>query len=198
MPIKIVKSEFVYSVPSVAQMRDFDDEVAVIGRSNSGKSSLINAIGHKRDLARTSKTPGRTRHAVVYSIEISRRKNGHLTLVDLPGFGFASMSKTEAAACEELIFSYLTTRQKLRLIILLIDIRRKLDERERQIIAIAKDRLIPLLLVLTKSDKIALAKRKPAITAMMRDVDLPREDIMLHSTSDVTTTAAVQERIFEY
>ncbi|HXW60661.1 MAG TPA: GTPase, partial [Myxococcota bacterium] len=70
--IKVLKSQFVYSVPSLSLMRPLEPEVAMVGRSNVGKSSLINAICHKKDLARTSKLPGRTRHAVVYELLLAK------------------------------------------------------------------------------------------------------------------------------
>src|SRR6201999_2680674 len=95
---KAIESEFIYSAPKLSLMRDLGPEVAFIGRSNAGKSSLINAICDK-DLARTSKTPGRTRHAVAYRLAMHDDEEKSLTLIDLPGFGFALMSKTEAAEC---------------------------------------------------------------------------------------------------
>jgi GTP-binding protein len=161
--IKVINPQFIYSVPRLALMRKLNPEIAFIGRSNAGKSSLLNSLCQKKDLARTSKTPGRTRHAVVYGASFLDHEQKDLTLVDLPGFGFASMSKTEASECEKLIFSYLQNREELKKIILILDIRRDLDERELKIIEIAHKRDIELVLVLTKADKVPLAKRKPIL-----------------------------------
>lgn len=190
--IKVLSSEFIYSVPRLALMRNLCSEIAFIGRSNAGKSSLLNAICGKKDLARTSKTPGRTRHAVVYGASFfDGETKKDLTLVDLPGFGFASMGKAEAQDCETLIFSYLEKRKVLRKVILILDIRRELDEREHQIIEIARKRELDLLLVLTKSDKVALAKRKPILN---RFKDL---DVFLHSTEDEKLTEKLRENLFK-
>jgi GTP-binding protein len=196
--IKVIKSEFIYSVPKLSLMRHLNDELAFVGRSNAGKSSLINAISNKRDLARTSKTPGRTRHAVVYKLVFALdAQEKSITLVDLPGFGFAAMSKEEAKACEALIFSYLKSRPHLRMIILLLDIRRLVDEREQTIVNIAKERGIDLLLVLTKCDKVAGAGRKPIITKMADDLKMNKESIWLHSTHQEKFKHALQKIIYE-
>lgn len=198
LAIKILKSEFVYSVPTLTQMHRHQNEVAFVGRSNAGKSSLINAICAKKDLARTSKTPGRTRHAVVYDVLFaSSLQEKAMTLVDLPGFGFASMSKAEAEACENLIFSYIKKRQQIVMLVLLLDIRREVDERELQIINLAKDRNIDFLLVLTKCDKVALAKRKPIVTKLAKELSLSSSRIFLHSNTDEKYAHALQKVIFE-
>lgn len=197
--IKVLNSRFIYSVPKLSQMRPAKGEVAFIGRSNVGKSSLINAVCHKKDLARTSKMPGRTRHAVVYDLLLSNdEEEKDISLVDLPGFGFASMSKTEALECETLIFSYVEKRVPLSQIFLLLDIRREADEREKHIIELARARNIRLVLVLTKCDKIALSQRKPAIKKMAKALGLAPESLVLHSTFDEEFAKGLQTMIFEH
>jgi GTP-binding protein len=177
-------------------MRDLSPEVAFIGRSNAGKSTLINAVCQKKGLARTSKTPGRTRHAVVYEVLLKDDDEKSANFVDLPGFGFALMSKTEAQACEDLIFSYLEKRRKLKLVVLLLDIRRSLDEREQEIVAIAHKRQLSLLLILTKCDKIPLAKRKPVINKIADTLMLNKKSILLHSTDDPAYAEELRQKIF--
>ncbi len=176
-------------------MRDLGPETAFIGRSNAGKSSLINALCDK-DLARTSKTPGRTRHAVAYGLTLGVDEEKKLTFIDLPGFGFALMSKKDAQECEALIFAYLEKRKQLELIVLLLDIRRDPDEREHRIVAMAQARGIDVLLVLTKSDKVAMAKRSPIKKNVARELNLPNEMVQLHSTHDEKTTRALKKAIF--
>lgn len=179
-------------------MRDLSDEVALVGRSNVGKSSLINSLCHKKDLARTSKTPGRTRHAVVYELILSHKEQKKLiTLVDLPGFGFASMSKTEAFDCEQLIYSYIATRTKLSQLFLLLDIRRDPDEREREIIRLAQTNNINLYFVLTKCDKIPVSARKPAIRKLVQELKFNPDNILLHTTFDEVYKIKLQEKMFE-
>lgn len=197
MDIKVLKSEFVYSVPTMNLMRDMGAEICFIGRSNVGKSSLINALCQKRDLARTSKLPGRTRHAVFYEVclaDESSKKTCILT--DLPGFGYASMSKTEAQECEQLIFSYIRQRQELKLLVLLLDMRRQPDEREKIIISIAKDRLLPIMIVLTKSDKIVMSKQKMVQASLAEDFGLSRDMLTTHSTHDHASTLALRQKLF--
>lgn len=178
-------------------MKDLSGEVAFIGRSNVGKSSLINALCHKKDLARTSKTPGRTRHAVVYELVLAQEEiQKKVTLVDLPGFGFASMSKSEALECEQLIFSYIAERENLRQLFLLLDIRREPDEREKHIVALAQAHQIDLRFVLTKCDKLPNSARKPAVKKIIKELGLSAESVLLHSTYNEEFKRALQDIIF--
>lgn len=195
--VKVLNSQFLYSVPKLPMMRDLNPEICFVGRSNVGKSSLINSVCHKKDLARTSKLPGRTRHAVVYDLVMTddvSKKN--ITLVDLPGFGFASMSKIEAEECEALIFSYLTGRTMLRSIYLLLDIRREPDDREKQIVQIAHKRGIDLFFILTKCDKIAASARKPVMKKLIESLKLDPALVFLHSTYDEKFKHELQKAIF--
>jgi GTP-binding protein len=196
--LKVLKSEFVYSVPELKQMIDLSFEIAFVGRSNSGKSSLINAICHKKDLARTSKTPGRTRHAVVYKVVLERdQQKKNFTLVDLPGFGYATMSKGDALACEKLIYSYVAQRKTLKILFLLMDIRRMPDEREWHIVELARLNNIHLYFILTKCDKISTSARKPALKKIAHDMGLSEKSMLLHSTFSEETKITIQEVIFK-
>lgn len=182
MTIKVLEPQFLYSVPDVKLMKNLGDEVVVIGRSNSGKSSLINAFCQKKDLAKTSKTPGRTRHAVVYKFELFDEPNQKtIHLVDLPGYGYAKMSKTEAQACEKLIKTYLQRRVPLKLVFLLLDIRREPEEREIAFLKTIKERGIEVALILTKCDKISLSQRKPVLKNVAERLNLAPQEIFLHS-----------------
>jgi GTP-binding protein len=198
MTIKVLAPQFVYSSPKVQLMQDFGLEMTVIGRSNSGKSSLINALTQKKDLAKTSKTPGRTRHAVVYRFQLRKvEQEKTVTLVDLPGFGYANMSKTEAAACEKLIFDYLEERPQLKLICLLLDIRRKPDARERYIVQNAVSRGIKLIFVMTKCDKLSLSQRKPMQGKTAKELGLPVGQVMLHSQDIPEQTEKIMRIVWD-
>lgn len=192
--LKIKSVEFIYSSPKLNLMQDLGDEIAFIGRSNAGKSSLINAICNRKDLAKTSKTPGRTRHAVVYKIEFSN--TGKNILVDLPGFGYASMSKSEAKDCEQLIFSYISEREQLSTLVILLDIRRDIDERELNFIASAKNQNIRVILVLTKADKISLSKRKMYKQKAAGKSGINLASIFLHSTQIESLSEELREKVF--
>ncbi|HSC18406.1 MAG TPA: ribosome biogenesis GTP-binding protein YihA/YsxC [Rhizomicrobium sp.] len=127
-------------------------EAAFVGRSNVGKSSLINALVNRRDMARVSKTPGRTRQINLF------RLHDKLLLADLPGYGFARVSKAEAAAWNELITGYLQTRRNLRRVMLLLDARRGIMESDRQVMGLLDGAATGYQLVLTKADALQPAE----------------------------------------
>jgi GTP-binding protein len=135
------------------------NEVAFVGRSNAGKSSLVNALTGRKSLARVSQTPGATRQINFFNLA------DRLMLVDLPGYGFAKRSRTEADAWQEMIFSYLRRRARLRRIALLIDSRRGVMESDTQVMALLDRTAVSYLLVLTKSDELKPAAREAALEA---------------------------------
>jgi len=128
-------------------------EVALAGRSNVGKSSLLNAITGTKGLARTSKTPGRTRCLNFFEA------GANLALVDLPGYGFAKMSRTDAAKIAGLLADYLRERRQLVALVMLIDARRGPEREELDLAASVHERGLELIVVATKSDKIRNAER---------------------------------------
>ncbi len=123
-------------------------EVAFAGRSNVGKSSLVNALTGRKSLARVSNTPGRTREINFFVLK------DRLMLADLPGYGYARASKAESARWTELVFSYLRGRPNLRRVILLIDARRGLLENDLEAMALLDAAAVSYQLVLTKADKL--------------------------------------------
>ncbi len=131
-------------------------EVALAGRSNVGKSSLLNAITGVKGLARTSKTPGRTRSINFFDAA------GRLTLVDLPGFGYAKMGRTDAARITKLLFDYLGKRENLAALVILIDGRRGPEEEEIALAEAVRGRGLEVIVVATKWDKLRNSQRGPA------------------------------------
>ncbi|MEA1938231.1 MAG: ribosome biogenesis GTP-binding protein YihA/YsxC [Pseudomonadota bacterium] len=123
-------------------------EVAFAGRSNVGKSSLINALAGRRALARISNTPGRTQQLNFF--DLGKR----LKLVDLPGYGFAAVSKSQVAAWTDLVLLYLKGRVVLNLVCLLIDGRHGLKDTDRDIMKLLDVAAVPYRIVLTKCDKV--------------------------------------------
>jgi GTP-binding protein len=123
-------------------------EVAFVGRSNAGKSSLVNALTGRKTLARVSQTPGATRQVNFFNLA------GRLMLVDLPGYGFAKVSKLEAANWQALIFRYLQGRARLRQVALLIDARRGVMESDEQVMTLLDRAAVSFGLVLTKIDAV--------------------------------------------
>jgi GTP-binding protein len=152
-------------------------EIAFAGRSNVGKSSLMNALVQRSGLVRTSSTPGCTRALNLFSITID---DGTVyRMLDLPGYGYAKLSKTEKAKWGAMIEGYLTGRSTLRAVVLLVDIRRGFEEDDGQLAEFvetcrteAGTTPIESILVATKLDKLPLNKRKPALAAFRRDTGL--------------------------
>jgi GTP-binding protein len=139
------------------------NEVAFVGRSNAGKSSLVNALTGRKSLARVSQTPGATRQINFFDL------GGRLMLVDLPGYGFAKRSKTESESWQEMIFAYLRRRARLRRVLLLIDARRGVMDADRQVMALLDQAAVSYGLVLTKADELKASARAAAIAAAGRE-----------------------------
>ena len=140
-------------------------EIAFAGRSNVGKSSLINALTGRKTLARTSNTPGRTQQLNFFDL------GGRLTIVDLPGYGYAKAPKGEVDRWNRLIRKYLKGRVGLRRLCVLIDARHGLKVSDRQVMDMLDESAVVYQIVLTKADKVKagdLAKRREEITAEIR------------------------------
>ena len=146
--MEIKKSEFVISAPTVSKCpKDDKPEYAFIGRSNVGKSSLINMLCNHKGLAKTSATPGKTlliNHFII---------NNEWYLVDLPGYGFAKRSKTVQQKLEQMIASYILQRKQLINVFVLIDIRHEQQKIDREFIDWLGESNVPFTIVFTKADK---------------------------------------------
>src|SRR6201992_2499730 len=141
--------DFVWGATSPANLPPEKlNEVAFVGRSNAGKSSLVNALTGRKSLARVSQTPGATRQINFFDL------GGRLMLADLPGYGFAQVSKSEAEAWQEMIFAYLRGRAPLRRALVLVDARRGPKDSDRQVLELLNQAAVSTLLVLTKFDEI--------------------------------------------
>jgi len=151
-------------------------ELAFAGRSNVGKSSLLNALVGVPGLARTSNTPGRTRLINWFRVEPPHGKA--VAFVDLPGYGYAKVAKSERAAWQPLVEAYLERRQVLRSVLVLVDARRGGEAEEAELLEYLAGAGIPSQVILTKADKLAKAKRKPAAAAVRRALGLPRDPLL--------------------
>ncbi len=153
-------------------------EIAFAGKSNVGKSSLINTMLNRKRLARTSQNPGKTRTINFYDVE------GKIYLVDLPGYGYAKASKTEIEKWGKMIENYLLKRQELRAIIMLVDIRHEPGENDRMMYNWLKHYGYNIIIAATKSDKLKRSQL-PKHTAMLRKAfQLEKEDILIPFSSE--------------
>jgi GTP-binding protein len=151
-------------------------ELAFAGRSNVGKSSLLNALVGVPGLARTSNTPGRTRLVNWFRVEPPQGKP--LAFVDLPGYGYAKVAKSERAAWQPLVEAYLERREVLRAVLVLVDARRGGEAEEAELLEYLTGAGVPAQVILTKADKLAKAKRKPAAAAARRALGLSRDPLL--------------------
>jgi GTP-binding protein len=135
-------------------------EIAIAGRSNVGKSTLLNRLAGRKGLARTSKTPGRTRGLVMFRLRFARGAPvDALTLVDLPGYGYAQVSRNERNSWQSLIEGYTRNRGALALFVILIDARRGIEDEERQLYEWLGTENVPAQIVFTKIDKLNASAR---------------------------------------
>lgn len=163
----VLEAEFLITAMNVAQLpAPLYAEVAFAGRSNVGKSSLINSLAKRVKLARTSSTPGCTRGLNLFRLTL--RGGARLDFVDLPGYGFAQRSKDERRSWGPMIENFLERRVGLRGVILLVDSRRGLEEEEHGLLEYLAHIGRQAVIVATKIDELPLSKRKPAVLALER------------------------------
>jgi GTP-binding protein len=169
--INLNQTEFLKSAAHISQCpTDNGIEIAFMGRSNSGKSSAINTITGRNRLARTSKTPGRTQLLNFFQIDDERR------LVDLPGYGYAQVPERAQRQMQELLNDYLSSRQSLAGVVLLMDIRHPLNPADRKLLALIHDCELPVHILLTKCDKL---KRGASNNVLLR----ARQEVAHHNAS---------------
>lgn len=175
--MKVVSAEFVSSAkePSGYYKDGSLPQVAFAGRSNVGKSSLINRLCSRKKLARTSGTPGRTQMINFFSI------NNSLLFVDLPGYGYAKVPVEIQKKWRPMVNSYLENNPALRLLVLIIDIRRGPKDEELSLLAWLGDNEIPALVVLTKTDKLKRGQITRERAAAARSMGVDQEDLILFS-----------------
>ena len=166
-------------------------EIAFAGRSNAGKSSALNVLVNRQRLAHVSKTPGRTQTINFFSLD------GGRFLVDLPGFGYAAVSRQERAHWSELVSAYLTTRDCLRGLVLIADVRRSLTALDRQLIEWFAPTAKPVHMLLTKADKLSALQARRALKNIGAELhrDHPGLSVQLFSSETRDGAARAQQTV---
>ncbi|HJM82681.1 MAG TPA: ribosome biogenesis GTP-binding protein YihA/YsxC [Nitrospinota bacterium] len=182
--MKVTKAEFVTSATKKEQYPISTlPEIAFAGRSNVGKSSLINSLTGHKGLVKVSKTPGKTRLLNFFTI------NGCITFLDMPGYGFAKVPKSVKANWGQMVENYLVTRNNLRGVIFLLDCRRKPNEDDRIMLNWLNLYKTPFIIVFTKIDKIQKTRRIKHIREAMEEL----KGLVVKNTSNLRYSSLTGE-----
>lgn len=185
--IHLSKATFTISAPDIRRLpEDSGIEVAFAGRSNAGKSSALNTLTNQRGLARISKTPGRTQLINVFEIGENKR------LIDLPGYGFAKVPLEMKKKWQKALGEYLEKRESLKGLVVLMDIRHPLKDLDMDLIQWAADSDLPVLALLTKSDKLSQGKRSAEVLKVKKALAPLNADIRVQAFSSLKRTGEEQ------
>lgn len=176
--MKIKDARFVISAAQPSQFpNDGRPEVAFAGRSNVGKSTLLNTLLKKPGLAKTSKTPGKTQLINFFDV------NGKFYFVDLPGYGFAKVSAATKRRWHKLITEYIAQREPLTLIVMLVDARHKPTRQDHEMIDLLAEAEVPALIAATKIDKLKPSQRNRALGKLREELELDDDASIIGSSS---------------
>jgi len=164
-------------------------EVALAGRSNVGKSSLINSLVNRKKLARTSGNPGKTRTLNFFNIE------QEVMFVDVPGYGYAKVSKREQEKWGTMMEEYFSLREELKLVILIVDLRHKPTIQDRQMYDFLKHYDLPVLVAATKADKIKRSQEKKLMNQVIDTLEMFEEDMLVKYSSQ---TREGKDEVWKY
>lgn len=210
--MKIKTAKFLISSPDVRKCPESSmNEYAFIGRSNVGKSSLINMLTGRKSLAKTSSLPGKTlliNHFLVNApvssspkqqeqLSLSANSKETWQLVDLPGYGYAKRSKEEQAKLRVMINDYILYRRQLTCLFILIDIRIPMQKIDLEFVNWVGEHGVPFVIVFTKADKIGVMKQKANITAWMKELSLYWEDLPPYFVTSAETSNG-REELLDY
>ncbi len=174
--MKIKKAEFIAGAANPKSIPpETLPEIAFAGRSNVGKSSLINKLAGRKKLAVTSSSPGRTRQINFFNI------NDSFIFADLPGYGYAKVSQSERRKWGRLISEYMKDRHTLRAVVMILDIRRDPGDEELSLLDMLEDLEIQPVIALTKSDKLKRGRRKARVAEMARALEVETEALVTFS-----------------
>lgn len=184
--IKILSAEF---VTTATQLEDYPrhdlPEVAFVGRSNVGKSSMINTLAHRKKLVRVSNTPGRTKTLNFFDVVLEHRaKKRTIRLCDLPGYGFAKVPKSERLVWDRMIDTYLGNRHTLKVVVTIIDGEIGPTPDDLEMLDFLQDKPPRILVVATKLDRISKSARKPRLLEIQKKLELPANSLLGFSANE--------------
>lgn len=187
--MKITSAKYITSaVNKGGLILDETPEISFVGRSNVGKSSLINNLVGIKRLAKTSSTPGLTKMVNYFDI------NGNIRFVDLPGYGYAKVGRGQKDIWSSLMGDYLALSQSLKLVFVLVDIRHEPSELDKMMIEYLIHQGIPFAVIATKADKLSKMAINKSLQVISKSLNLRKEMIFVHSSE----TSQGKERILEY
>ena len=194
MTINFHNAKFILSAVNPKQFpKDNLPEVVFVGRSNVGKSSIINALLNRKNLAYVGNTPGKTRQINFFNIDEK------MLLVDLPGYSFSRMSKQESDKIGKIIDNYMTKGQNIKLVVMLVDIRHKPSKDDRMMYEFLINSNLNFIIVPTKSDKIAITKVPDYVKIIKEELDVPEEiEILPISSTKKHNIQELLEKIVSY
>jgi GTP-binding protein len=199
--VKVLSAEFVKTATRAAEWPpERLPELAFAGRSNVGKSSMLNALARRNGLARVSGTPGRTQALQFFEIlaqPAPAAQPVRLRFCDLPGYGYAKAPRSEQDRWGRMIEEYLRGREDLRAVVLIVDARREPPESDRQALAFLAAQGRPVLVAATKMDKLARSHRQAAARAAERTLGLAPGEVVPFSAVEGTGSDALWARILE-
>ena len=183
--MRVLEARFVKSATDFGECpRGYKPEVAFAGRSNVGKSSMINALVKRKSLVRVSNTPGRTRTLNFFEVDVFTERKETLRFCDLPGYGYAKVSKSERAGWGPLIEGYLTQRHDLALLVTIVDAEVGPSAADIEMLQFAVKRVKRNLVVATKLDRLSKAARIPALIGIAKTLGLPSDAVCGFSATD--------------
>ena len=188
--LKIVSAEFIKGAINSKQFPQIGvPEFAFFGRSNAGKSSLINMLLNRKDLVKTGSKPGMTREINFFAVNAPANKQPNaesFCVADLPGYGFAQVSQAERKRIDAMLYDYCTTRSTLKTVFLLMDIRRDPAEIELQTLQFFREHNIPAVLTATKADKLSKNEQATQLLALASFFECSKDEIIVTSSTKKT------------
>lgn len=184
--MRFVESQFIKSATKPGQYPALPfAEIAFVGKSNVGKSSMINTLLQRKMIAKVSRTPGKTKLINFFKVRFineAEQSDGYMNIVDLPGYGYAKVSKSERDTWRTMISRYFESRENLSGVIVLVDIRHKADPKDSIMLEMVRQFNIPCLVVATKSDKVPKSKIPSCLKVLKVGHSLSSEKIVPFSS----------------